>query len=127
MGKPNTQHIKHPTSGVTQFSDYKVGDLIRIRGSSDNNGIFTVTEITDDGTDSYMGIAGKEITADDNDDSAVYIDRLGTGGDNLIIIGNEDSGTCSVWSYNYAALGKSNAGSGTGLNRSKQLKSFLES
>ena len=123
MGKPNTQHIKHPTSGVTRFSDYKVGDLIRIRGSSDNNGIFTVTEITDDGTDSYMGIAGKEITADDTNDTAVYIDRLGTGGDNIIIIGNEDSGTCSVWSYNYAALGKSNAGSGTGLNRSKQLKS----
>jgi hypothetical protein len=122
VGKPNTQHIKHPTSGVTRFSDYKVGDLIRIRGSSHNNGIFTVTEITDDGTDSYMGIAGKEITADDTDDSAVYIDRLGTGGDNIIIIGNEDSGTCHVWSYNYAALGKSNSGS-EGVNRSNDLKS----
>ena len=35
-----------------------------------------------------MGIAGKEITADDTNDSAVYIDKLGTGGDNIIIIGN---------------------------------------
>jgi len=121
-GKPNTQHIKHPTGGTTQFASYKVGDLIKVRGSSDNNGIYTVSEVSDDGSNSYMGIAGHEITADDTNDTAVYIDRLGTSGDNLIIIGNEDSGTCHIWSYNYAALGKSNAGS-AGLNRSKQLKS----
>ena len=122
MGKPNTQYIKHPTGGTTQFSTYNVGDMIRIRGSSDNNGIYTVSEITDDGTNSYMGVMGQAITTDDTDDTTVYIDRLATGGDNIIIAGNEDSGTCNIWSYNYASLGKSNAGS-EGINRSKQLKS----
>ena len=122
MPSPNTQHIQHPTSGTTRFSDYRVGDMIRIRGSSDNNGIYTVSEITDDGTNSFMGISGKTITADDTNDSDVKIDRLGTSGDNIIIIGNEDGGTCHVWSYNYSAYNKSNAGS-SGRGRANGLKS----
>ena len=122
MAAPNTQHIKHPTSGTTQFSSYNVGDMIRIRGSSDNNGIYTISEITDDGTYSYMGISGKTITADDTNDASVYIDRLGTSGDNFIVIGNEDGGTCHVWSYNYSEYNKSNSGS-SGVGRANALKS----
>ena len=114
MGKPNTQYIQHPTGGTTQFSSYSVGDMIRIRGSSDNNGIYTVSEITDDGTNSYMGVMGQAITADDTNDTAVYIDKLGTGGDNILIIGNEDSGTCHIWSLNARLLNRSLSGSGLG-------------
>ena len=121
MPSPNTQHIQHPTSGTTRFSDYRVGDMIRIRGSSDNNGIYTVSEITDDGTNSFMGISGKTITADDTNDTAVYIDKLGTGGDSIVIIGNEDSGTCHAWSLNARVLNKTNTGSG--LSDTSSIKS----
>jgi hypothetical protein len=115
-GAPNTQHIKHPTSGTTRFSDYKVGDMIRIRGSSHNNGIYTVNQITDDGTNSFMGIGGQTITADDTDDTSVYIDRMETIGDRIIILGNEDGGMCNIWSYNIAIRDISAAGSGLGEN-----------
>ena len=115
-GAPNTQHIKHPTSGTTRFSDYKVGDMIRIRGSSHNNGIYTVNQITDDGTNSFMGIGGQTITADDADDTSVYIDRMETIGDRIIILGNEDGGMCNIWSYNIAIRDISATGSGLGEN-----------
>ena len=98
MGIPATQWIKHPTSGTTRFSDFSVGDTIMITGSSHNNGIYTVNAITDGGGYSYMALTGPTITTDD-DDSSVNITRIGTAGNKLVCLGDEDTGTVDIWSY----------------------------
>jgi hypothetical protein len=119
MAAPNTQHCKQ-TSGTTHFSNYKVGDLIRIRGSN-NNGIYTITEITDDGSSSFLGLSGKQL-ADASSDSGVYIDKLETVGDKIIIVGSEDGGNCHLWSYNQRLLDK-NISEDEGINQSTHGKS----
>jgi hypothetical protein len=106
-GQPAGQYarIVGSTSG---FNNFTVGDVVLVKNTTSNDGIYTVNEITNDGTNSYMGLSGPQIT-DETDESDVDILPISLGGNKLIALGDEDSGLISVWSYNES----SNASSGT--------------
>ena len=102
MAIPAGQWIKHSSTGATQFSDFSVGDVIKITNSDENNGIYTINSITyndESGTDySYMGLTGPSIT-DDGSDAGVVITNISSKGNKLICLGDEDNGEVDIWSY----------------------------
>ena len=95
MAIPAGQWIKHSSTGATQFSDFSVGDVIKITNSDENNGIYTINSITsntESGSDySYMGLTGPSIT-DDGSDAGVVITNISSKGNKLICLGDEDNG-----------------------------------
>ena len=102
MAIPAGQWIKHSSTGATQFSDFSVGDVIKITNSDENNGIYTINSITsntESGSDySYMGLTGPSIT-DDGSDAGVVITNISSKGNKLICLGDEDNGEVDIWSY----------------------------
>ena len=102
MAKPVGQWIKHNSTGATQFSDFSVGDVVKITNSDLNNGIYTINSITsnsESGSDySYMGLTGPSIT-DDASDAGVILTDISSKGNKLICLGDEDTGEVDVWSY----------------------------
>jgi hypothetical protein len=86
----------------------KVGDNIKISGTASNNGIFTVTDITTDGTslgstgDVYYVLKGRGITSESSTGSTdPKIEVIRAPGDKLVALGDVDSaGGIDVWSNN---------------------------
>jgi len=78
MAIPSGQHIRQD-SATDHFDSFAVGDTIKITGSEQNNGIYTVSSITADGGHSYMGIVGSSLT-DDTNDSSVVVTKISSKG-----------------------------------------------
>ena len=86
----------------------KVGDNIKISGTASNNGIFTVTDITTDGTslgstgDVYYVLKGRGIISESSTGStSPKIEVIRAPGDKLVALGDADSaGGVDVWSNN---------------------------
>ena len=97
MALPAGQFIK---IGGTAFTTagFAVGDVVVISGSSLNNGIYTINAITSDSSNEYLGLSGPQIT--DEDGSAINIENITVGGNKIVCIGDEDSGSVGIWSYN---------------------------
>ena len=98
MPKPAGQYAKIENT-TTGFSAFTVGGTVLVKNTSLNDGIYTVNVITDDGLHSYMGLSGPAITRE-LDQTDVDIIPSGLSGDKLIGLGDEDSGSVNVWSYN---------------------------
>jgi len=92
----------------TTQNKIKVGDTIKISGTASNNGVFTVTDITTDGTslgsngDVYYSLKGVQLTNESSADSTdPLIEVVRAPGDKLIALGDVDSaGGIDVWSNN---------------------------
>ena len=97
MSKPSGQYIR---IAGTAFSSagFSVGDVVTIENSTNNDGIYTINAITSDATYQYLGLSGPTITAEDG--SAIDISNISVGGNRLICLGHEDTGSISLWSYN---------------------------
>tara|TARA_R100000808_G_scaffold9441_1_gene25956 strand:- start:2535 stop:6095 length:3561 start_codon:yes stop_codon:yes gene_type:complete len=107
MALPVGQFVKKLNT-ETGFSNFSVGDTVIVKNTDDNDGIYTVNAITTDGSHSYMGLTGPPITQE-LDQTDVDIIPVGTTGDKLVALGDEDSGTVNIWSYN----GSTNSSTGT--------------
>ena len=108
MALPAGQYIK--ISGAAfSGAGFSVGDVIVINGSSSNNGIYTINVITTDlnlvtgaVVYEYLGLSGPAIT--DEDGSGINVENITLGGNKIICIGDEDSGSVGMWSYNDATV-----------------------
>ena len=86
----------------------KVGDTIKISGTANNNGVYTVTEITTDGTalgstgDVYYSLKGQILTDEDSAGStAPNIEVIRAPGDKLCALGDVSTGGgIDIWSNN---------------------------
>lgn len=86
----------------------KIGDTIKITGTANNNGVFTVTDITTDGTalgsngDVYYSLKGAAIANESsNTDRNLEIEVVRAPGDKLVALGDVDNtGNIDVWSNN---------------------------
>lgn len=77
-----------------------IGDNIRISGTARNNGVFTITDITTDGSDVYYILKGTPIVSENSggDPEIEVISRLG---DKMCALGDVDSaGGIDIWSRN---------------------------
>jgi len=101
MPVPSGQFIR--ISG-TAFSNagFSIGDVIVISGSSLNNGIYTINNIISDSLYEYLGLSGPSITTEDG--SGINVENITVGGNKIICIGDEDSGSIGIWSYNDATV-----------------------
>ena len=54
------------TDGSNTQNLIKVGDNIKISGTASNNGVFTVTAITNDGTDVYYVLKGRSVVTENS-------------------------------------------------------------
>ena len=101
MSLPAGQYIK---IGGTAFSSagFSVGDVIVISGSTSNNGIYTINSITTDSSNEYLGLTGPQIS--DEDGTSINVENITVGGNKIICIGDEDSGSIGIWSYNDATV-----------------------
>ena len=97
MPVPSGQFIR--ISG-TAFSNagFSIGDVIVISGSSLNNGIYTINNIISDSLYEYLGLSGPSITTEDG--SGINVENITVGGNRIVCIGDEDSGSIGIWSYN---------------------------
>ncbi len=101
----------------------KVGDTIKVSGTVNNNGVYTVTEINTDGTalgstgDVYYSLKGKVLTDEDSAGTTnPIIEVIRAPGDKLCALGDvDDSGdnAIDIWSNNattdYAGVSPSTA------------------
>jgi len=102
----NTNIYTSDNSGTQNL--IKVGDAIRITGTANNNGVFTVTDITTDGTalgsngDVYYSLKGANLTNESSAGSTdPSIEVIRAPGDKLIALGDVDgAGSVDVWSNN---------------------------
>ena len=86
----------------------KVGDIIKVSGTADNNGVYTVAEITTDGTalgtvgDVYYSLKGQILTNETSAGSTdPVIEVVRAPGDKLCALGDvESDGGIDVWSNN---------------------------
>ena len=86
----------------------KVGDIIKVSGTASNNGVYTVAEITTDGTalgtagDVYYSLKGQILTNETSAGSTdPVIEVVRAPGDKLCALGDvESSGGIDVWSNN---------------------------
>ena len=85
----------------------KIGDTIKITGTVSNNGIFTVTDISDGGAslntdnDVYYVLKGNSIVNEDDTSKEVTIEVIRAPGDKLVALGDVDAaGGVDVWSNN---------------------------
>ena len=100
MAIPSGQYIRKDDA-TDNFDSFSVGDTIKIAGSEQNNGIYTINSITDNGGHSYMGLTGNALTEDTND-SAVVVTKISSKGNKIVCLGDEDTGEVDLWSYNSA-------------------------
>jgi len=84
----------------------KIGDTLKISGTVNNNSVFTVTDITTDGTalgqtgDVYYSLKGATI-ADENSGGDPVIEVVRAPGDKMLALGDvDDAGSVDVWSNN---------------------------
>ena len=87
-------------STIYTSSLISIGDNIRISGTAKNNGVFTITDITEDGSDVYYILKGTPIVSENSggDPEIEVISRLG---DKMCALGDVDSaGGIDIWSRN---------------------------
>ena len=87
-------------STIHTSSLISIGDNIRISGTARNNGVFTITDITEDGSDVYYILKGTPIVSENSggDPEIEVISRLG---DKMCALGDVDSaGGIDIWSRN---------------------------
>ena len=87
-------------STIHTSSLISIGDNIRISGTAKNNGVFTITDITEDGSDVYYILKGTPIVSENSggDPEIEVISRLG---DKMCALGDVDSaGGIDIWSRN---------------------------
>ena len=84
----------------------KIGDTLKISGTVNNNSVFTVTDITTDGTalgstgDVYYSLKGATI-ANENCGGDPVIEVVRAPGDKMLALGDVDNaGSIDVWSNN---------------------------
>jgi len=84
----------------------KIGDNIKISGTASNNGVFTVTDITTDGSplgttgDVYYVLKGRGLT-NENSGGDPTIEVIRAPGDKLIALGDVDGArNIDIWSTN---------------------------
>ena len=107
-GTDNGNSTIYTADDSTTQNLIKVGDNIKISGTASNNGIFTVTDITTDGTslgstgDVYYVLKGRGITSESSTGSTTpKIEVIRAPGDKLVALGDVDSaGGIDVWSNN---------------------------
>jgi len=88
----------------------KIGDIIKVTGTANNNGIYTVIDITTDGTalgstgDVYYSLKGSALTNESSAGSTdPEIEVIREPGDKLLALGDVDSANnIDVWSNNSA-------------------------
>ena len=88
----------------------KIGDIIKVTGTANNNGIYTVIDITTDGTalgstgDVYYSLKGSALTNESSAGSTdPEIEVIREPGDKLLALGDVDSASnIDVWSNNSA-------------------------
>ena len=86
----------------------KIGDNIKISGSDNNDGNFTVVDIRDSGSetigsagnDIYYVLRGRAIVDETDSDASVTISVQRGTGDKLLAIGDADNLGIDVWSFN---------------------------
>ena len=116
MAVPTLQHMKlkdGTDSGATTIYTsglIKIGDTINIGNSANNDGIFSVHDISIDGTDVYFLLRGRTVTAETGDVAGVTIQVQRAPGDKLVAFGRADEISSKtygvdVWSYNKAGAG----------------------
>jgi hypothetical protein len=95
---PAGDHIKY-ASNTSAFDDFNRGDIILVKGTSTNNGVYTVKDVMNDGTHSYMTVSGGALNSEGGA-STHSISSIGPYGDKLLAIGDVDNGEVDIWSYN---------------------------
>jgi len=95
---PASDAIKYASS-TSAFENFNRGDLIMVKGTGTNNGVYTIKDIMNDGTNSYMTVSGGTLTSEAGA-STHSISSIGPYGDKLLAIGDVDNGEIDVWSYN---------------------------
>ena len=90
------------TDGQNAQNLIKVGDNIKISGTASNNGVFTITAITNDGTDVYYVLKGRSVVTENSTGSTdPIIEVIRAPGDKLVALGDVDSaGGVDIWSNN---------------------------
>ena len=110
MPIPYRQHLKltggnddGTNSDIYTGNKIKVGDTLKISGTGDNNGIYTVSSITTNSDDAYYVLKGRKITNESNNTNhAPKIEVIKTTGDKLCAMANSGTGagTIGIWSNN---------------------------
>ena len=106
MAVPTESHLKltggtsSGNSTIYTNSLISIGDNIRVSGTVKNNGVFTVTDITTDGSDVYYILKGTPIV-DENSGGDPEIEVISRPGDKMCALGDGDSsGGIDIWSSN---------------------------
>ena len=89
-------------STIYTSSLISIGSNIRVSGTAKNNGVFTVTDITTDGSDVYYILKGTPIVNESTAGSTdPEIEVISTLGDKMCALGDVDSaGGIDIWSNN---------------------------
>lgn len=90
---PSTQYIKYEGDADywTNVAGLQIGDVINVKGSKYNDGIYTVTGFTQKSSDHYMTVAGRSIT----DEVAFTVDT-DAAYNNTVTINIDDSADVRV-------------------------------
>ena len=116
MAVPTLQHMKlidGTDSGATTIYTsglIKIGDTINIGNSANNDGIFSVHDISINGTDVYFLLRGRTVITETGDVAGITIQVQRAPGDKLVAFGRADEISSKtygvdVWSYNKAGAG----------------------
>jgi hypothetical protein len=105
-GTDNGNSIIYTADDSATQNLIKIGDTLKISGTVSNNSVFTVTDITTDGTalgstgDVYYSLKGATI-ANENSGGAPVIEVVRAPGDKMLALGDvDDAGSIDVWSNN---------------------------
>jgi hypothetical protein len=121
-GTDNGNSIIYTADDSATQNLIKIGDTLKISGTVSNNSVFTVTDITTDGTalgstgDVYYSLKGATI-ANENSGGAPVIEVVRAPGDKMLALGDvDDAGSIDVWSNNatttYAGTSPGTVGTG---------------
>ena len=105
-GTDNGNSIIYTADDSATQNLIKIGDTLKVSGTANNNGVFTVTDITTDGTalgstgDVYYSLKGATI-ANENSGGDPVIEVVRAPGDKMLALGDVDNaGSIDVWSNN---------------------------
>ena len=106
-GMRASQSILYTSDNSDTQNLIKIGDTIKITGTVSNNGIFTVTDISDGGAslntdnDVYYVLKGNPIVGEDDTGKEITIEVIRASGDKLAALGGVDGAdNVHVWSNN---------------------------
>ena len=111
MAIPKEQYMKltggtnASNSDIYTGNKIKIGDTLKITGTGDNNGIYTVSSISTNSDDVYYVLKGRSIVSEtDNTGHSPKIEVIRPTGDKLCAIADSTTdGNIAVWSTNNSA------------------------